>query len=83
MREVLAKGGKEMGGKVTPMGRTQALALACLALSDQSRQPDTLPEYREAEAIVRGILRGEDGDLARREDLSVLRSNFGLVDRNV
>ena len=72
-----------MGKKKANMGRRQALELAVPALSDQSRQPDTLPEYREAEAIVRGMLRGEDGDLARREDLSVPRSNFSLVDRNV
>ena len=65
------------------MGRRQALSLAALALSDQSRQSDTLPEYREAEAVLRRMLRQEDGDPARREDLSVMRSNFALVDRNI
>ncbi len=72
-----------MAARGDAMSRRQALGLAVLALSDQSRQPDTLPEYREAEAIVRGMLRGEDGDPAKREDLSVMRSNFALVDRNV
>ena len=72
-----------MGGTVTPMSRRQALGLAVLALGDQGRQPDSLPEFLVAETVLRRILRGERGDLPRREDLPVMKSNFSLVDPGI
>jgi len=72
-----------MAARREVMGRRQALSLALLALDDQARQPDTLPEFNEAGRILRRILRHEDSDPARREDLTVLRSNLGQLDPGI